>query len=105
MSIWLYLFGVAWACHWILSRICGGWPGVARVLLLDVRPVGPGATREEEARERNAASGGGEMGSIHDSAWVSFCFFLMNLGTCVLWYAFMYDESGTVNPDWTDVFG
>ncbi|CZR61926.1 uncharacterized protein PAC_11823 [Phialocephala subalpina] len=105
MAIWLYLFGIAWAFHWGLSRVCDRWPGVAKVLLLDVRPLGVGATQEEETRERNAATGGGELGSIHDSAWISFCFFLMNLGTCVLWYAFMYDERGTVNPSWTDVFG
>jgi hypothetical protein len=42
---------------------------------------------------------------VDDGAWSSLVFFLMTLVVCVLWYAFIYDSTGTINPSWTDVFG
>ncbi|ERF73578.1 hypothetical protein EPUS_07512 [Endocarpon pusillum Z07020] len=83
--IWLHLFAFLFMCWWILHPICKRWPTIARALLLD--PGGRDASQGEEAR-----------------AWISFCFFMSNLGLCVLWYAFRYDSTGTVNPSWTDVF-
>jgi hypothetical protein len=42
---------------------------------------------------------------VDDGAWFSLVLFLMTLVVCVLWYAFIYDSTGTINPSWTDVFG
>lgn len=42
---------------------------------------------------------------VDDAALGSLISFFTNLGVCILWYAFMYDESGTVKPAWTDTFG
>ncbi|KAL2066872.1 hypothetical protein VTL71DRAFT_1296 [Oculimacula yallundae] len=33
------------------------------------------------------------------------CFFVTNLLVFVLWYAYEYDQTGTINPSWTHVFG
>jgi hypothetical protein len=36
------------------------------------------------------------------------CYFIgfsYTMALCTLWYAFKYDPTGTVNPDWTGVFG
>ena len=46
-----------------------------------------------------------DSGGLDRAALFYLLFFLVNLVTCVLWYAFKYDPSGTVNPEWTDVFG
>jgi hypothetical protein len=42
---------------------------------------------------------------VDDGAWFSLVLFLMTLVVCVLWYGFIYDSTGTINPSWTDVFG
>jgi len=33
------------------------------------------------------------------------CLFLVSWVVCILWYAYVYESSGTVNPGWTSVFG
>jgi len=43
--------------------------------------------------------------NIDLDAWNAFCFFIQHMLVCVLWYAFKYDEAGTINPNWTEVLG
>ncbi|KAH7400133.1 hypothetical protein BKA64DRAFT_707818 [Cadophora sp. MPI-SDFR-AT-0126] len=38
-------------------------------------------------------------------ACFAFVFFLATILTCLLWYGFIYDSSGTSSPSWTGVFG
>jgi hypothetical protein len=71
-----------------MSWVCKRWPIIGRALLI---------SKSEEAV--------GDQGPLDEGAWGSFCFFMGNLVICVLWYAFVYDGKGTVNPAWTDVFG
>lgn len=42
---------------------------------------------------------------IDDRAWLKFCIFCGSLVICVLWYAFLYHAAGTVNLEWTQIFG
>lgn len=86
MAIYMYVYGLGWGGFWCVSKISRRWPGVGRVLLLDDR-------------------GEGMEGKIELAAWFAICFFLVNLAACVLWYAFLYEQDGTVQPGWTDVFG
>ena len=114
-----------------MKWICRRWPGVAKALLIEPKvkeaskdeapqisqpgqpigsqPVsGPQQHMEElrdEARAVVAATPAENELPIDGAAWASLVFFLANLTVCVLWYAFMYDSTGTVNPSWTDVFG
>lgn len=65
----------------------------------------------EERKEERQISDGSDTelsrqdGLIDGEAWTALCFSITNLGFYVLGYAFVYDETGTVNPPWTDVFG
>lgn len=76
--------------------MCRRWPVIARALLVE---------RVKENVEDGTGGEEGEKGEIDENAWMCFCFFGFNLVICVLWYAFIYDSRGTVNPPWTDVFG
>ena len=42
---------------------------------------------------------------VDDDALGSLISLFTNLGVCIMWYAFMYDERDTVKPAWTDIFG
>lgn len=79
---------------------CSLWPIIGRALLIERREQDV----SEEQQQQQLASGG-EVSAIDTSAAASLLFFLTNLVVCVLWYAFMYDSTGTVNPAWTEVFG
>ena len=47
----------------------------------------------------------GENGDTDRYAIYCLAFFLVNITVCVLWYSLRYDSDGTVNPDWTGIFG
>lgn len=71
-----FMVGIDW--------LCGRFPRVARGLRID---------------------GQNTIGWLDIKAFNCLCFFVANLGTSVLWYAYKYNPEGTMNPDWTDVFG
>ena len=85
--IWCYLFIIVWIFHRGMSSICRRWPVIAKALLIAKRDAGE------------------DLWQLDEIAWTGFCFILGILAVCVLWYAFMYEEKGTANPSWTDVFG
>jgi uncharacterized membrane protein YdcZ (DUF606 family) len=87
-AVWIYLWGLQWLASKGIRWVCRRWPVVGRALLI--------GKREE---------GIVDSGTLDEKAWEIFCFFVGNLVVCVLWYAIVYDERGTVNPAWTDVFG
>jgi hypothetical protein len=98
-----YVFAALIMMHWISFWVCKGWPVVARMLLIarEPRPAGEkveGDGEEEEVDEK-------DKGPIDPDAWLCFCFFFTSLMAFGMWYGFMYNETGTVNPPWTNVFG
>lgn len=94
---------IAYAFHWVMTRLCERCPAVARALLIDRRPWDAEKIEHLPPQHR---TGFEEMtGVIQPHAWSSFCVFLSNSVVCVLWYAFVYDSTGTLNPSWTNVFG
>jgi hypothetical protein len=96
----LIYFGVF---YWGVAWLCERRPSVARGFLFDRTPWDLAKIEHLPPRHR---TGFEEMtGVIQPFAWFSFCIFLSNLGVCILWYAFIYDSTGTLNPSWTDVFG
>lgn len=101
MCVWIYLFLVFWLCYRGMTWICKRWPAVGKALLIE--------TRVKEVKQVQDPAEDPELredhGTIEGRAWESLCFFITNLLGCLLWYAFMYDSTGTVNPCWTDVFG
>lgn len=99
---WAYLGLVGYVGYLGMTQVCKRWPLVGRVLLIE--------RVEKKAHVANTVEGGGivienEKGPVDIPAWLALCFFFTNLTGYVLWYAYMYDSSGTVNPDWTDIFG
>lgn len=103
--IYIYVFVVLYAINSALKRICWRWPMIAKFLLLEKREEKSkespnGQNTEDEAGERTVKAG-----STDKIALMGFYFFLVNLVVTVLWYAYIYDEIGTVNPSWTGVFG
>jgi hypothetical protein len=100
--LWFGLFNIL--CFRILNLICKRCPTVAKALLVVPEPK---AVREQvempdgtstEVLER-------ELPPVASDAFMALSFFLSNLGICVLWYAFNYNEAGTVNSARTDMFG
>lgn len=105
ISIWSYIGMIFYGYFWGMSSVCRRWPGVGEALLISREPR-IGEEPEQPAQPGSqAAPSSVEDGPIDDTAWLSFCFFFVNLIVCALWYAFMYSSEGTVNPSWTDVFG
>jgi len=96
----LMVFGMF---HWGMSWLCERCPWIAKALPLDRRPWDFAKIEHLPPMHRTGYEE--ETGVIHTLAWSSFVIFLSNLGICVLWYAFVYDSTGTLNPRWTDVFG
>lgn len=86
-----------------MPRLCERWPAIAKGLLIDWRAWDREKVEHVPQREKNGAEN--ETGVLHTRACVSFTIFLNDLVVCVLWYAFMYDSTGTINPSWTVVFG
>lgn len=90
MRIWGYVTIIMYAVYARgyfmvgIDWLCGRAPRVARGLRIEGRNT---------------------MGGLDITAFNCLCFFMANLGTGLLWYAYKYDPEGTVNPDWTDVFG
>lgn len=103
---WLYLFCLYYLFYRVLNRVCGQWPVLGRALLVDQRSV---ITVPNEAVDETLESVGDAViektKSVEVAAFYTLCFFFTNLAVCVLWYLFLYDETGTLNPDWTDIFG
>lgn len=100
--IWLWLFDIL--CYWTLQRICIRYPKVANVLLIAPEPEAVGE-RVEMPDGQPAEVLENAPPPVESDAFMALSFFLINLVICVLWYALNYDEAGTVNPAWTDVFG
>ncbi|KAH7419357.1 hypothetical protein BKA64DRAFT_14188 [Cadophora sp. MPI-SDFR-AT-0126] len=100
MAVAWYLIAAIYAGFWfVLLCICRRWPVVASALLIE--QTAPEASEVE--RYPNALID--QSDPLDFGAWASLCFFLTNIVVCVLWYAFMYDSTGTANPPWTDIFG
>jgi hypothetical protein len=98
-----YVFAVLIPMHWISFWVCKRWPVVGRMLLIarEPRPAGEkveGGGEEEDEDEK-------DKGPLDPGAWLCFCFFFTSLVPFGMWYGFMYNEIGTVNPPWTNVFG
>jgi len=105
ISIWSYMGVFLYVYFRGMSSVCRRWPDVGEALLITREPR-IGEELEQPAQSGSeAAHSSVEETLIEEDAWISFCFFLINLVVCLLWYAFMYDSTGTVNPSWTDVFG
>jgi hypothetical protein len=70
------------------------------VLLIAREPRLAGEKVEGDGEEEDEK----DEGPIYPEAWWCFCFFFASLVAFGLWYGFMYNETGTVNPPWTNVF-
>lgn len=99
LLIWIYVLGVYFLCNQGLTWICKRWPLVGKALLIEHRAQETSQATEQSGEEEV------ENGPIDGSAWRSLCFFVTNLVVCLLWYAFLYDSTRTINPSWTDIFG
>jgi hypothetical protein len=95
-----YVFAVLIMVHWISFWVCKCWPVVGRVLLIAREPRLAGEKVEGDGEEEDEK----DEGPIYPEAWWCFCFFFASLVAFGLWYGFMYNETGTVNPPWTNVF-
>jgi hypothetical protein len=95
-----YVFAVLIPMHWISFWVCKCWPVVGRVLLIAREPRLAGEKVESDGEQEDEK----DEGPIYPEAWSCFCFFFMSLVAFALWYGFMYNETGTVNPSWTNVF-
>jgi hypothetical protein len=42
---------------------------------------------------------------LDHGGFLSLVFFLATVLGTILWYGYIYDSDGTVNPSWTGVFG
>ena len=93
-----FYYTLYWGLHYVSKR----WPIFTKVLLLDLSTEA--RQLEEVTRDPNTPAEE-ESSRIDEAAWFFFCFFLTNFGVFILWYAYIYNSEGTVNPSWTDVFG
>jgi hypothetical protein len=95
-----YVFAVLIMMHWISFWVCKRWPAMGRMLLIarEPRPAGGKVEGNEEEEDEK------DKGPINPEAWWCFCFFFTSLVAFGLWYRLMYNETGTVNPPWTNVF-
>ena len=100
-----------------LNWICGGLPFVAKMLYLDqnpesnvqYRPSQVEAPRQSQAQsesesqteERKVETDSEVVDEYAASASCSFTILVV----CVLWYAFIYGATETINPSWTNIFG
>jgi len=104
-----YVAAVFILMHWISYWVCKRWPVVGRALLIAREPQPAGEKVGSQMQTDSAVDGEEgvekDKGPIDTDAWFCFCFFLTNLVVCAMWYGFMYNETGTVNPPWTNVFG
>ncbi|KAG4434157.1 hypothetical protein IFR05_010349 [Cadophora sp. M221] len=97
---WYFLAAIYSVFFLLLVRICRRWPIVSRALLIECRDKD-----HSGGRQQDESPGDVKAWPFDPLLWVLLCFFLTNLAVCVLWYAFMYDSTDTINPSWTDVFG
>jgi hypothetical protein len=44
-------------------------------------------------------------GNIDHGGFLALLFFLATVLGTILWYGYIYDSRGTVNPSWTGIFG
>jgi hypothetical protein len=98
-GVWILAYGF----HWATSSLCERCPSIAKALLIDRRLWDLAKIEHLPPNHRTGLEL--ETGIIYSMAWSSLCIFLSNLVVSVLWYAFIYDSAGTLNPSWTDVFG
>ncbi|KAH9216018.1 hypothetical protein DL95DRAFT_460561 [Leptodontidium sp. 2 PMI_412] len=97
---WYFLAAIYSIFFLLLVRICRSWPMVSRALLIECRDKDrSGGCQQDES------PGDVRTWPFDPLLWALLCFFLTDLAVCVLWYAFKYDSTDTVNPSWTDVFG
>lgn len=96
-AICFYPLGIFWLAHRVTRRAVKRWPRLGTGLFLVKLEVetDPNANGEYEIA----------VGEVVENKWLLFCFFVMNLATTIAWYASVYEEEGTVNPGWTEVFG
>ncbi|KAK0125497.1 hypothetical protein ONS96_009334 [Cadophora gregata f. sp. sojae] len=97
--IWYFIAAIYSGFWFSLLWICRRWPVVASALLIEQPSADPGEGGQHSDPPIPQPS------LIDFEAWVSLCFFLTNIVVVVLWYAFIYDSTGTANPPWTDIFG
>jgi hypothetical protein len=96
-----YVFAVLILIHWISYWVCKRWPVVGRVLLIAREPRPASEKVEGDSEEEDEK----DKGPINPEAWLCFCFFFTSLVAFALWYRFMYNKTGTINPPWTNIFG
>ncbi|KAJ6530769.1 hypothetical protein B0H19DRAFT_1192000 [Mycena capillaripes] len=89
---WAYLAGAVYLGYRGMNRLCRRWPRIGEVLLVTRKG-------DQDSNGENAAR------SVDILAWFALCLWFTNLVVSVLWYAFVYDPTGTLNPNWTEVFG
>jgi len=105
MSIVLWV-GIAAVklCHMRLLTLCRRFEQLVHLLLIARDP----SKKREGFIGAPEQEGDGleiETPGVNADASLALLFFVGNLLLCVLWYAYRYDERGTVNLIWTDVFG
>lgn len=89
---WAYLAAAVYLGYRGMNGLCRRWPRIGEVLLV---------TRKGD----QDSNGGNTARSVDILAWFALCFWFTNLVVSVLWYAFVYDPTATLNPNWTEVFG
>jgi hypothetical protein len=72
------------SCSQSIAWACKRWPFLSKALLVEQRMYS-----SEEGWK----------------AWFFFLSFFVNVVVCVLYYCYLYDQKGTGNPGWTDIFG
>ncbi|KAJ6594566.1 hypothetical protein B0H19DRAFT_1225676 [Mycena capillaripes] len=92
---WVYLEVAIYVGYRGLERVSRRWPRVAEVFLV----------KRKAKQENQDSDSRNNVGPVDDRAWLALCFFFTNLMVSILWYALVYDPAGTLNPDWTEVFG
>lgn len=80
---------LAFALYTILGVLCSEYRTVAENLMLT-------SIDEDQSHPPNETDRDGRLVLVS---------FLYTVVFCMLWYAFRYDPTGTVNPKWTGVFG
>lgn len=88
------------AFHLGLDEVCKRYSNIASVLLISAKPLG-----EETSQDEVQMTDGQIASSLDTGSFLALSFFLTNLAVCILWYAFNYDPTASVNPAWTEVFG
>lgn len=86
-----------------MERICERCPSIAKAFLIHWKPWDLEKIKHLPPTDRTGFEN--ETGVVHGRACICFFIFLSDLVVCLLWYTLVYNSKGTVNPNWTFVFG